>query len=164
MRLAVNGSAERWYLRDLERAAAGRHEVVPVPFSRLACQLDGSTSEFFAGEPPLGSFDAVLVRSMPPGSLEQVIFRMDLLARWEAAGVPVVNPPKAVEVAVDKFLASAKLQAAALRVPRTIVCQTADEALQAFEQLGADDVVKPLFGSEGRGIARVVDAAIALRT
>jgi ribosomal protein S6--L-glutamate ligase len=101
---------------------------------------------------------------MPPGSLEQVIFRMDLLARWEAAGVPVVNPPKAVEVAVDKFLASAKLQAVGLRVPRTIVCQTSDEALQAFELLGRDVVVKPLFGSEGRGIARVVDAAIALRT
>src|SRR3569833_1984182 len=138
MRLAVIGSADSWYLRDLERAAAGRHEAVPVPFSRLACQLAGTTFVFFVDGTPLGSFDAVLVRSMPPGSLEQVIFRMDLLARWEAAGVPVVNPPKAVEVAVDKFLASAKLQSAGLRVPRTIICQTADEALRAFELLGGD--------------------------
>src|SRR3569833_1781666 len=56
------------------------------------------------------------------------------------------------------------LLSAGLRVPRTIICQTADEALRAFELLGGDVVVKPLFGSEGRGIARIVDAAIALRT
>ncbi len=45
-----------------------------------------------------------------------------------------------------------------------MVCQTVDAALEAFERLGADVVVKPLFGGEGRGIARLVDLAIAQRT
>ncbi|HEX6960399.1 MAG TPA: RimK family alpha-L-glutamate ligase, partial [Lacipirellula sp.] len=111
----------------------------------------------------LNSIDAVLVRSMPPGSLEQVVFRMDALARLEAAGVPVVNPPKAIEAAVDKYLATAHLQAAGFLVPPTIVCQTLDEGMTAFESLGGDVVVKPLFGGEGRGITRVTDAAIARR-
>ena len=94
---------------------------------------------------------------MPPGSLEQVVFRMDVLGRLAAAGVTVLNPPRAVEAAVDKYLATALLQEAGLLVPRTIVCQTADDALLAFENLGRDVVVKPLFGAEGRGITRLND-------
>jgi ribosomal protein S6--L-glutamate ligase len=100
---------------------------------------------------------------MPPGSLEQVVFRMDCLARYEAAGGVVVNPARAIEAAVDKFLTTAKLQAAGLLSPRTVCCQTADDAMVAFEQLGRDVVLKPLFGSEGRGITRLTDENLALR-
>jgi ribosomal protein S6--L-glutamate ligase len=100
---------------------------------------------------------------MPPGSLEQVVFRMDALARLEAAGVPVVNPAKAIEAAVDKYLATARLHAAGMLVPPTIVCQTMGDALAAFDSLGGDVVVKPLFGGEGRGITRISDAAVARR-
>ena len=88
---------------------------------------------------------------MPPGSLEQVVFRMDALHRLAAAGVPVLNPPRAVEAAVDKYLTLALLAAAGLPVPSTWTGQSAAEALAAFEELGGDVVVKPLFGSEGRG-------------
>jgi ribosomal protein S6--L-glutamate ligase len=100
---------------------------------------------------------------MPPGSLEQVVFRMDCLARHEATGGIVINPARAIEAAVDKFLTTAKLQAAGLLTPRTICCQTPDEAMAAFAQLGGDVVLKPLFGSEGRGITRLTDEALALR-
>ncbi len=88
---------------------------------------------------------------------------MDLLGQLESLGKPVVNPGRAIEAAVDKYLASAKLAAAGLRTPPTLVCQTADAALAAFEQLGGDVVVKPLFGAEGRGITRLQDEALAQR-
>ncbi len=104
-----------------------------------------------------------MVRSMPPGSLEQVVFRMDVLQRLEATGLPIINPPRALEAAVDKYLATAKLAATGLLVPRTITCQTVDDALAAFADLGGDVVLKPLFGSEGRGIARLNDPALAER-
>ena len=81
----------------------------------------------------------------------------------EAAGVIVFNPPKSVECAVDKFLTTAKLAEAGLNVPATIVCEGSDAALTAFEQLGGDVVVKPLFGAEGRGILRVSDPDLAFR-
>jgi ribosomal protein S6--L-glutamate ligase len=100
---------------------------------------------------------------MPPGSLEQVVFRMDVLHRLETNGVPVVNPPRALEICVDKYLASAKLEADGLPVPPTVVCQQADAALQAFTELGGDAVVKPLFGSEGRGMVRISDPDLAWR-
>jgi ribosomal protein S6--L-glutamate ligase len=111
----------------------------------------------------LTAVDGVLVRMMPPGSLEQVVFRMDALHRLAALGVPVLNPPRAVEVAVDKYLSLALLEAAGLPVPPTWTGQSANEALAAFDILGGDVVVKPLFGSEGRGLMRLSDKELAWR-
>jgi ribosomal protein S6--L-glutamate ligase len=129
----------------------------------LASHVQGAELCVRSGAAQLNFFDALLVRSMPPGSVEQVVFRMDALARLEASGVAVVNPAKAIEVAVDKYLATTKLQAAGFLVPSTIVCQTAADALAAFDELGGDVVVKPLFGGEGRGLTRVSDASVARR-
>jgi len=164
MQLVVLANPESWYLADLRRAAAGRHEIAAIGFRELvsAIDADGKSCITAAGV-DLAAADAVLVRTMPPGSLEQVVFRMDALARLEATGVSIVNPPRAIEAAVDKYLATARLAAAGLRVPRTIVCQTPEAAMAAFETLGRDVVVKPLFGSEGRGIARLQDEALAGR-
>jgi ribosomal protein S6--L-glutamate ligase len=181
MRIAVLAAADSWYLGDLRRAAAADHELVAVPFRALyssiprfaprsgeavGCDAErGSECAVAVGTlgGDLGSFDAVLVRTMPPGSLEQVVFRMDALGRLEAAGVPIINPPRAIECAVDKYLTTARLAEAGLPVPRTIACQTVEDAVQAFEILGRDVVVKPLFGGEGRGIARLNDEALADR-
>jgi ribosomal protein S6--L-glutamate ligase len=163
MRLAILASPDSWYANDLRRAAADRHQVDVLPFSEIRSRLKPDSSIVEAGGWSLSEFDAVLVRTMPPGSLEQVVFRMDALARCEALGVTVVNSPRAIEAAVDKYLASARLQAAGLHIPATFVCQTVDDAMLAFEQLGGDVVVKPLFGSEGRGITRITDPDLALR-
>jgi RimK family alpha-L-glutamate ligase len=176
MRFAVLAAPESWYARDLTRAAGTNHQITILPFSSvsasitptsdlrpLTSDLNRLSSTISAAGTNLADFDAVIVRTMPPGSLEQVVFRMDCLARLEASGVVVLNPAKAVETAVDKFLTTAKLEAAGLKTPRTICCQTPDDAMAAFEQLGGDVVLKPLFGSEGRGITRINDEALALR-
>ena len=180
-RIAVLGSPTSWYLKDLRRAAieldAGETvSVDPVPFTKIAAAVgsDGlaswSSADNDGGKDApskqlrIDEFDALIVRSMPPGSLEQIIFRMDVLQRCEAAGQTVINPPRALETAIDKFLCLAKLQSAGFDVPETIACQTFDEAMAAFKKLGGDVVVKPLFGGEGRGITRIADEAFAFRS
>jgi len=55
------------------------------------------------------------------------------------------------------------LVAAGVPTPRTIACERADDALVAFTDLGADVIVKPLFGSMGAGMTRVDDADVAYR-
>lgn len=158
MRLAVLCSPDSWYFRDLARAK-GSHQLTTLAFSQIDSGIDTAGIHF----PIFDEVDAVLVRTMPSGSLEQVVFRMDCLAQLQASGLPVVNSPRAVEVAVDKFLCSALLKRGGLDVPRTLVCQTEEDALQAFSRLGGDVVVKPLFGGEGRGITRINDEALMLR-
>jgi ribosomal protein S6--L-glutamate ligase len=162
MHIALLANSDSWYARDLQRAAVGRHRITTLDFAQLSASL-GEGGRIECAGFDLAAADAVLVRTMPPGSLEQVVFRMDLLGRLAAAGTVVVNPPKALEAAVDKYLTLALLESASLDVPATRVCQDAEQAMQAFAQLGGDVVVKPLFGSEGRGIARLQDEALAER-
>jgi len=107
--------------------------------------------------------DAVLVRGIPRGSLEQVIFRVDALHVLAERGVTCVNSARAIERTVDKFLASALLAGAGVPTPRTIACERPEDALDAFEELGGDVIVKPLFGSMGAGMTRVDDADVAYR-
>jgi len=165
MRIAVLSNPDSWYRRDLERAATARgHVVTGLPFSALSASVavgDGETQ--VSQETGLNAFDAVLVRTMPPGSLEQVVFRMNALARLERSGVQVLNPARAIECAVDKYLTTARLDQAGLPVPATLVCETAEQALEGLATLGGDVVVKPLFGSEGRGILRVNDPDLGVR-
>ena len=157
MRIALLSYGAGWHVRDLQRAARQRdHEAVSVDWRRVQAAVPHSST--------LDGHDAVVVRTMPPGSLEQVVFRMDVLHVLEARGVHVLNPPRALETCVDKYLASARLAAAGLPTPATVLCQDAETAFAAFEKLGGDVVVKPLFGSEGRGIVRVSAPDLAYRT
>jgi RimK family alpha-L-glutamate ligase len=164
LRLGVLGNIDSWYVADLTRAAVSRgHQCERLDFPRLTGACGPGLSPVRQGAVDLLDFDAVLVRTMPPGSLEQVVLRMDLLHQLLTLGVKVINPPRALECAVDKYLTTARLFQAGLPVPQTIVCEQFEEAMAAFEQLGGDVVVKPIFGAEGRGIVRVSDPDLAHR-
>jgi ribosomal protein S6--L-glutamate ligase len=157
-------SRSGWHVQDLARAAQRLDlRFDPVPFDTLVGRVAMPDAPLAAAQLDLARAGAVLVRTMPPGSLEQVVFRMDALHLLEAHGIPVVNSPRAVETAVDKYLALARLQRAGLPVPPTWVGESSREALDTFEALGGDVVVKPLFGSEGRGMTRLTDLETARR-
>jgi ribosomal protein S6--L-glutamate ligase len=171
LKIGILASEGSWYYRDLERAARERgHACVRLDFDRLVARVGATGGSVHAiintdGEPVESiGLDVVIVRTMPPGSLEQVVYRMDALSRLQAAGTSIVNSPKSLECAVDKYLTTARLHAAGLPVPETIVCEHEDDAMTSFESLGRDVVVKPLFGAEGRGIVRVSDPDLAHRT
>lgn len=158
MRIAILSSGSGWHVRDLQRAAIeSNHEAVAVDFRRVQAGVALEADS-------LDGFDAIIVRTMPPGSLEQVVFRMNVLHCMQAAGTTVLNSPSAIETCVDKYVTTARLAAAGLKVPETIVCQNGDAAMSAFTALGGDVVVKPLFGSEGRGMMRIQDEEMAWRT
>jgi len=180
-RLAILGHPDGWYVRDLRRASKelGGIDIEVVSFRdlRVESHLQDtlhvhskafSNSEVASSAEPThcqldGNFDAILVRSMPLGSLEQVIFRMNALHVAQQLGIAIVNPPRTLEIAIDKWLTLDFARRSGLEVPRTICCQDRESALQAFEQLNQDVVVKPLFGGEGRGLIRVNDREMAWR-
>ncbi|MEZ5940716.1 MAG: RimK family alpha-L-glutamate ligase [Planctomycetaceae bacterium] len=162
--IAILGNEGSWYVNDLVRAAREHNlHAVRCDFTQIATSV-GQGEQVLCGDVDLRLVKSVIVRTMPPGTLEQVVFRMDALQRLETQGVSVVNSPRSLECAVDKYLTTSRLAAAGLPVPETIVCETEETALIAWEQLGRDVLVKPLFGSEGRGIVRVSDPDVAHRT
>jgi ribosomal protein S6--L-glutamate ligase len=156
MQLVVIGAPGSWHVMRIGAAAESfGHDVSVVAWRQLGAIVGpGPTADRFL--PAAGDrADAVIVRGMPAGRLEEVILRMDLLGRLDARGTPVINSPRALETAIDKYLSLARLAAAGIRVPRTIVAQSPEEIRHAWESLGRDAVSKPLFGSCGRGIERV---------
>ena len=162
MNVAILGQNGGWHTESLSAVrwrCAGSAECYPV--TQLTARV-GGRPRLTAGTAPLDDCDVVFVRAIPSGSLEQVIYRMDALRMLEHAGVTVVNSALAIEHGVDKYYTSARLHDAGLPTPRTVVTERFDDALAAFEE-GGDVVVKPLFGSEGRGIVRVSDADTAYR-
>jgi RimK family alpha-L-glutamate ligase len=111
----------------------------------------------------LKDLKAVIVRPIGRGSLDEVIFRLDYLHRMERLGLPVINSPSSIEKAVDKYYALTLLEENGIKIPPTIVTEHPKKALDAFNELGEDIVVKPIFGSRGMGITRVSDPEVAGR-
>jgi tetrahydromethanopterin:alpha-L-glutamate ligase len=102
--------------------------------------------------------DGVFIRGVPGGTLEQIVFHMDVLHGMEALGVPVYNDARAVERSVDKLLTSFLLRQAGLPVPPTYVCESEAEARAILVReiaWGREMVIKPLFGSQGMGLRRL---------
>jgi len=164
VRVAILGARSGWHEARLEAALLARGvEPVLVPITALSARV-GGRPRLAAGTAALDECEAAIVRAIPGGSLEQVIFRVDALHRLVRLGVRVINSPRCIERSVDKYFTSTLLEDAGLPTPRTQVCERFDDAMAAFESLGGDVVVKPLFGSEGRGIVRVSDADLAYRT
>jgi ribosomal protein S6--L-glutamate ligase len=165
MRVVVLGERGGWHVGRLAEALAQRgHTAEVVSWRSIAARVEPDGPQFAPAA--LATAAVVAVRGMPgiaaaSQRLEDVIFRMDALAQLEASGIPVVNRPRALEIAIDKYLSLVLLARAGLRVPRTIVVQGAAAAEGAWAEFATPCVAKPLFGSRGRGIQRVGSAAEA---
>jgi [lysine-biosynthesis-protein LysW]--L-2-aminoadipate ligase len=72
-------------------------------------------------------------------------------------GVPTVNPFSVIATCGDKMLTDVALRQAGVPTPRTVVAFTREAALETIEEMGYPIVLKPLFGSWGRLLARVND-------
>lgn len=159
MRVAVIGDPAGWHVgRLVRRLGDGGHRATAIRWSDLTAFVGDDRERF--GPPEVDEADVVVVRGMPGGSrsadrLEEVVFRMDVLARLAARGTPVINGPRALEAAIDKYLSAARLSAAGLPVPRCRVVQGIEAADEARIAFGGACVIKPIFGSQGRGIERV---------
>ena len=133
MHIGVFGNQGSWYVNELCRRGSERgHVMWPLQFEEFQSRVSGQGIELRCGEHNIRECDAVLVRTMPPGTLEQVVARMDLLAGLEACGTRVINSPRALECAVDKYLTTQRLALAGLPVPETIVCEPTKKGAGLF--------------------------------
>src|SRR5919109_4340882 len=101
LRVAVLGSTGGWHARRLERALTARgHDCRFAPVTRMVGRVEGGLG-VRSRELALEGCDVVLVRGIPRGSLEQVVFRVDVLHALAAAGVRAVNSAHAIERSGD---------------------------------------------------------------
>lgn len=107
--------------------------------------------------------DAVIVRGIAGGSFEQVTLRLGILHALRECGIPVYNDARAIERSVDKAMTGFLLHRAGVATPATWTSESAAHARRRVmheSAAGREVVLKPLFGSQGKGLQRLGDAAL----
>ncbi|MFW6117052.1 MAG: hypothetical protein ACOC6G_00520, partial [Thermoproteota archaeon] len=151
-----------WSSIQLRKNLHKRHIThVCFTFSQLIARIGYSPYIQRGDHGILEELDAVIVRPIGYGSLEETIFRMDVLHRLQRLGMYILNPPQAVENCADKYHMLSLLEENDLPVPRTAVTESLEEALQVFHELGEDVIFKPIFSSGGMGSTRLTHPEVA---
>lgn len=160
----VTRNQSSWCSTQL-RYAMEKLNITPVcfGFSEIAARINLKPEATVNETNILEDLNALIIRPIGRGSLEEIIFRMDLLHRLQRLGLLIINPPLSIERTVDKYHTLALLEEHGLPVPQTIATESPEEALKALQLLGGDVVMKPLFGSRGIGSTRVSNPDVAER-
>ncbi|ACC75515.1 RimK family alpha-L-glutamate ligase [Paraburkholderia phymatum] len=159
LRIAIMTDETGWHTARLKKAFRARGAEARC-VDLAACRIDTSWSPYglaipgFARDLP----DAVFVRGIAGGTFEQVTLRLGILHALRECGVPVYNDARAIERSVDKSMTSFLLHRAGVPTPPAWATESAAFAQRVLmrETAAARQVVlKPLFGSQGKGLRRL---------
>ena len=159
--IAIMTDATGWHTRQLQAALRARGGVGRC-VDLADCRIDTTAAWHGLVIPGFGRElpDAALVRGIAGGTFEQVTKRLGVLHALRELGVPVYNDARAIERSVDKSMTSLLLHAARIPTPPTWATESLAQAQRIAMREGAAGhalVLKPLFGSQGKGLQRVGD-------
>jgi len=99
--------------------------------------------------------DGVFIRGVQGGTLEEVVFYLDILHALHELKILVYNSARAIERSVDKGMTSFLLDQAGIQTPPTWVGNDVHQAYSFIRRelaMGNKVVAKPLFGSQGKDL------------
>ena len=143
-----------WHARELSRALTALG-ATSAPIRLTACGFATPSATGLAIDGLSGFLpDAIVVRSLSGGSFEAVTLRLGILHAAGELGVMVWNDARAIERCVDKSMTSFLLARAGIATPPTWAVEAREAAAAIVAREAADRplVLKPLFGSQGRGL------------
>ncbi|MEX3936595.1 RimK family alpha-L-glutamate ligase [Paraburkholderia phymatum] len=159
LRVAIMTDETGWHTGRLKKAFRARG-VEARCVDLATCRIDTTWSPYglaipgFARELP----DAVFVRGIAGGTFEQVTLRLGILHALRECGIPVYNDARAIERSVDKSMTSFLLHRAGVPTPAAWATESAAFAQRVLMRETAarhQVVLKPLFGSQGKGLRRL---------
>lgn len=155
-RIAIATDTPGWHGKRLATACA-QHGLEAVFVSLSDCRVDLEVNRFGIVMPGFERAlpDGVLVREIAAGSFEQVTLRLGILHALQEWGVLVYNTARGVERTVDKSMTSMLLRRVGIATPPTCVSEHESHAREFLRREFASGhrvVVKPLFGSQGKGL------------
>ena len=150
--IALATDVNDWHARVLSEAFAGLGARARL-LKLAACHFD-TTSTNGLILPGFGASlpDAVLVRDMSGGNFEAVTRRLGILHGLHEIGVLTWNSARAIERCVDKSMTSFLLARGGLPTPATWTIESREAAADIVRREEGPLVLKPLFGSQGRGL------------
>lgn len=158
-RVAIFTDETGWHTRKLREALARRgFEGRCVDLEH--CRFDTGASPSGLVIPGFGRTLplAGIVRGIAGGSLEQITKRLGILHALRELGVPIYNDARAIERSVDKSMTSFLLHKAGVATPQAWAIEDEAQArrlLMRETAAGRCLVLKPMFGSQGKGLRKV---------
>lgn len=157
-RVAIFTDETGWHTRQLRQALA-RRGLEGRCVDLADCRFD-TTAACGLVIPGFGKRvpRAAIVRGIAGGSLEQITKRLGILHALRELGVPVYNDARAIERSVDKAMTSFLLHRAGVPTPPAWALEDAAQARRVLMRegaLGHGLVLKPVFGSQGKGLRRI---------
>ena len=153
-RVLLASDAPDWHSRAMTAALAAVG-IDAVRVDLAACGFDttrasGLSLDHFGHDLPV----AALVRTLAAGTFEAVTKRLGVLHALSRLGVLVRNDAQAIERCVDKSMTSFLLAQANVPTPATWALESLEQAGSLVQRLRSAGplVLKPLFGSQGKGL------------
>jgi len=135
-------------------------EAIPASILSLSAYIDRDSSRFWVGDREITEAEICILRSLAPGTSEQLIMRISILKHMELSGIKVINPVEGFSSARNKYLAYCILARNDVPVPPTYITGSAAWARSragVFKRF----IYKPMIGSKGYGSMKFDDADLA---
>ena len=155
IRTLILTEKEGWHFQQLELSLTKKNHLV-----QSACLSDFSISLNknkvilkICGE-EIPKVDNILVRFIPGGTLEEIVFYLNILKILESMNIRVINDAGSIERTVDKLYTSYLLNQNNINTPKTFVMRGSEPSSRFIKNYNFDSLLiyKPLFGSQGDNI------------
>lgn len=146
---------EGWHFRELKKALEKyNHKVISSCLSKMSIKLSNKEQVVFINDKPLEKITNVIVRFVPGGSLEEIVFYLDILKLFEKQNINVVNQAEKIESTVDKLYTSLLLSQNNIKTPNTYIFRSKANVRNFLKKniRNKKYIFKPLFGSQGDSI------------
>ena len=154
-RTLILSEKEGWHYQQLKLSLTKlNHSVDSACVSDINVVLGRNETILENQGERLPKIDNVIVRFIPGGTLEEIVFYLNILKIFESMNVRVVNNARSIESTVDKLYTSYLLNKNKINCPETYIFrgQKAASGFISNYNFKSKLIYKPLFGSQGDNI------------
>jgi len=146
---------EGWHFQQLKNSLEKKkHKITSACLTDISLSIENNKSNIFINSNPLIEIDNVIVRFVPGGTLEEIVFYLNILKILKSMNIKVINSASSIECTVDKLYTSHLLNKNGIPTPTTYILRGHDKAREFINKNNFSNgiVYKPLFGSQGDNI------------
>ena len=155
IRTLILTEKEGWHYQQLKLSLTKlNHSVDSACISDISIILNNNEAILENKGERLPKIDNIIVRFIPGGTLEEIVFYLNILKILESMNVRVVNNASSIESTVDKLYTSYLLNHNNINCPKTYVMRGQEAASKFISNYHYESklIYKPLFGSQGDNI------------
>jgi len=155
---------EGWHFQQLKNSLEKKkHKITSACLTDISLSIENNKSNIFIKNNLLVDINNVIVRFVPGGTLEEIVFYLNILKILKSMNIKVINTASSIESTVDKLYTSHLLNKNGIPTPMTYILRGHDKAKEFIYKNNFFNgvVYKPLFGSQGDNI-KLIDNILDL--